>query len=139
MKNIIFGIPAFLAGVITAIFGGWTTGLTVYLVFCLIDIITGIIGAFLGKSDKTKTGSFSSIVGWKGLAKKILTLSLIAMAHWLDVLLGTNVIRDAAVFFFIFNEGTSIIENVGLFIPLPAIIQKALDVLREQSDNTELK
>ena len=139
MKEFLIGVPAVVAGVITAIFGGWSTGLTVYLVFCLIDLVTGIIGSFLGKSDKSNTGSFNSHVCWKGLAKKILTLCLIAMAHWLDVLLGTTVIRDSTIFFMIFQEGTSILENIGLFVPLPAIIQKALDVLKEQSDNTELK
>ena len=138
MKEYLLCLPSILAGVIAAAFGGWTTGLTVYLVFCLIDILTGTVNAFLGKSDKTKSGSFNSLIGWKGLAKKILTLCLIAMANQLDILLGTTVIRDAAVFFFIFNEGTSILENCGRWIELPSIIQKALDVLKDKSDNTEI-
>jgi toxin secretion/phage lysis holin len=138
VKEFLLGIPAVAAGILTSIFGGWDTGLTVYLIFCLIDIITGTINAFLGKSDKTMSGAFNSLIGWKGLVKKLMTLSLIAMAHWLDILLGTMVIRDAAVFFFIFNEGTSILENCGHWIELPAIIQRALDVLKSQSDNAEL-
>lgn len=139
MKEYILSIPSIIAGAIVAAFGGWSTGITVYLIFCLIDIITGTINAFLGKSNKTKSGSFNSFIGWKGLGKKLLTLCLIAMANQLDILLGTTVIRDAAVFFFIFNEGTSILENCGEWIELPAIIKKALDVLKEKSDNTEVR
>ena len=101
MKEYILCIPSVIAGAIAAAFGGWSTGITVYLIFCLIDIITGTINAFLGKSNKTKSGSFNSFIGWKGLGKKLLTLCLIAMANQRDILLGTTVIRDAAVFFFI--------------------------------------
>lgn len=132
-------VMSVIAGAIAAAFGGWSTGITVYLIFCLIDIATGTINAFLGKSNKTKSGSFNSFIGWKGLGRKLLTICLIAMANQLDILLGTTVIRDAAVFFFIFNEGTSILENCGKWIELPAIIKKALDVLKEKSDNTKVK
>lgn len=138
IKAILLGIPSVIVGIVTTIFGGWNTGLTVYLVFCIIDLVVGTINAFLGKSDKTNSGTFNSNISWKGFGKKIITLGLIAFAHWIDVLLGTTVIRDSSVLFFIFNEGTSILEHAGHWVELPPVIQRALDVLKAKSDDTKV-
>lgn len=139
MKNTIAATISVLGSSIAALFGGWNTGVQVLLILMLVDMITGIISAIMNKSDKTSTGALNSYVTWKGLVKKVVTILIVCLAYQLDLALNTSVIRDAAVIFFIFNEGTSILENAGhIGVPLPAIIQKALDVLKEKSDHSEL-
>lgn len=138
LKVFLFGIPSIMISAITAIFGGWDTGLQVYLVLCILDLVIGTINAFMGKSDKTKSGAFNSSISWKGFGKKLITLILIAAAHWIDVVLGTTVVRDSSVLFFIFNEGTSILEHAGHWIDLPPVIKRALDVLKSKSDDPKV-
>lgn len=129
------GILSLLGGCITAVFGGWNQGIQILLIMMLIDMISGIVSALMSKSTKTKTGALNSYITWKGICKKIGTLMMIGVAHQLDLALNTNIIRDSSVIFFIFNEGTSILENMGTIgVPLPAVIKKALDVLKEKSD-----
>lgn len=139
MKNTIGGVVSIFGSTLASLFGGWDTGLKVLLILMVIDMITGITSALMNKSTKTESGALNSYVTWKGIIKKIVTLLIICLAYQLDLALGTSVIRDATVIFFVFNEGTSILENAGhIGIPLPSIIQKALDVLKEKSDNSEI-
>ena len=139
MKNTIASIVTVTGSCITSLFGGWTTGVQVLLIMMLLDLITGIVSALMGKSDKSQSGALNSYITWKGLVKKIVTILIVCMAYQLDLALGTSVIRDATIIFFTFNEGTSILENCGhIGVPLPAIVQRALDVLKEKSDHSEL-
>ena len=76
-----------------------------------------------------------SRAGWKGLVRKGMTLLIVLIACRLDVMLGVNYIRDAVVIAFVVNETLSIIENAGLMgVPIPAAITKAIEMLREKSD-----
>jgi toxin secretion/phage lysis holin len=64
----------------------------------------------------------------------------VVVAHLIDRLLGTNYLRDAAAIAFCLNEVISIIENAGLMgIPMPKVIIKALEVLRQKAGETEEK
>lgn len=133
----VYGLAAgVLGGFITTVFGGWTQGIQILLIMMLIDMISGITSAVLCKSTKTKTGALNSYITWKGICKKLATLLMVGMAYQLDLALNTTIIRDATVIFFVFNEGTSIIENMGnIGVPLPSVIKKALDLLKEKSDS----
>ena len=104
-----------------------------------IDYISGVIVAgVFHKSTKTKTGGLNSLIGWKGLFKKGLTLAIVLVAHRLDLLIGTNYIRDAVIIAFCANELISIIENAGLIgIPIPTVITKAIEVLKERGGGNE--
>ena len=83
------------------------------------------------KSKHTDSGGLSSKAGWFGLAKKVCTLLLIAVAVRMDILLGTTYIRDAVCISFCLNELLSIVENTCLMgIPFPPAIKKAIDVLQ---------
>ena len=76
-----------------------------------------------------------SRAGWKGLVRKGMTLLIVLIACRLDVMLGVNYIRDAVVIAFVVNETLSIIENAGLMgVPIPAAITKAIEMLRDNSD-----
>ena len=101
-----------------------------------IDYISGlIVAAVFKKSHKTETGTLESRAGFKGLFRKGMTLLIILIACRLDLIIHTNFIRDAVVIGYIANESISIIENAGLMgLPIPKVIVKAIEVLRQQSE-----
>ena len=132
----VFGaIGAFIAN----LFGGWSNDMTTLLIFMAADYVTGIIvAAFFKKSNKSKTGSLSSIAGLKGLAKKGVILLVVLIAYRLDMSLGISYIKTTTIIGFIANELVSIIENVGLMgIPLPGIITKAIEILHDKGKEEE--
>ena len=88
------------------------------------------------KSEKTENGMLESRAGWKGLCRKGVTLLVVLVACRLDLILGSNFIRDAVVIAFVANEAISIIENAGLMgIPMPMPILKAIEVLKNKSES----
>lgn len=100
-----------------------------------IDYITGLIVAgVFNKSKKTDNGALESRAGWKGICRKGMTLLIVLIAHRLDLVMGSNFIRDVVVIAYIANEAISIIENAGLMgIPIPAIIVRAIEVLKNKN------
>ena len=137
MKEIVCTIIGVLGGGIAAMFGGWNAALTTLVIFMAIDYATGLIVAgVFHKSKKTDTGTLESRVGWKGLCRKGVTLLIVLVACRLDLIIGSNFIRDAAVIAFVANETISIIENAGLMgVPIPAVIIKAVDVLTKKAES----
>lgn len=124
---------------ITLFFGGWSAGLTTLIIFMVIDYISGIVVAGVFKnSPKSESGALQSRVGWKGLARKCMTLLFVLIAYRLDLLVGTNYIRDAVIIGFCANELLSIVENAGLMgVPLPSVITKAIDMLSQKVNTGE--
>ena len=131
MKNGICTGIGVIGGFIASLFGGWDTGLMTLVIFMGIDYISGIVVAgVFHNSKKTDTGTLESRAGWKGLCRKCMTLLFVLIAHRLDLVIGSNYIRDAIIIGFIANETISIVENAGLMgLPLPEVIIKAIDVL----------
>ena len=122
-------------GAIAALFGGWDAAIATLLIFMGIDYVTGLmVAGIFHRSAKSETGALESRAGWKGLCRKGMTLLIIIIAHRLDLMLGTTVIRDAVVIAFVANETISIIENAELMgVPIPAAIVKAIDVLNAKA------
>ena len=120
-----------VGGFIASLFGGWDIGLITLIIFMAIDYVSGIVVAgVFHNSKKTDTGTLESRAGWKGLCRKCMTLLFVLIAYRLDLVIGSNYIRDAVIIGFIANETISIIENAGLMgLPLPETITKAIDVL----------
>lgn len=121
-----------------AVIGGWLgwflgecDGLMYALIaFVIADYVTGVMCAV---SDKR----LSSEVGFKGICRKVLIFVLVGMANILDMhVIGTGcVLRTAVLFFYISNEGVSVLENAGhLGLPVPA---KLLDVLEQLHEDAE--
>lgn len=141
MRNstVLSGIIGLIGGAFTTLFGGWTAGMTSLVLFMAIDYISGLIVAgVFKKSTKSESGALESKAGWKGLARKCMTLLFVLIAYRLDLLLCTNYIRDAVVIGFCVNELVSIIENAGLMgLPLPSPIKRALEVLRSKAEFEE--
>ena len=139
MKAKLCTLLGVVGSAIAALFGGWDTGLATLIVFMVIDFGSGIVVAgVFHKSRKTETGALESRTGWKGLCRKCMTLFFVLIAYRLDLVIGTHYIRDTVIIGFIANELISIVENAGLMgIPLPAVIQKGIDILTSKADQPE--
>lgn len=135
MKEILCTIIGFIGSAIASFFGGWDAGIATLLIFMVLDYVSGLIVAAVFKnSPKTDTGSLESKAGWKGLCRKCMTLIFVLVAYRLDLVIGTNYIRDTVIIAFIANETISLVENAGLMgIPLPEIINKAIDILQKKN------
>ena len=138
MKRFIEAMISLIGAAITTLFGGWSTGLKTLIIFMVIDYLTGmIVAAVFKKSPKSEGGALSSKVGWKGLSKKAMTLLFVLIAYRLDVLIGTNYIRDAVIIGYCVNEVLSITENALIMgVPLPKVIKNAIDILSEKEDES---
>ena len=125
-----------IGGMISQAFGGWDAALVTLLLFMAVDYLSGLIvaGVFQA-SDKSTSGSLSSVACWQGLLKKGMTLVIVLVAARLDIVLGTAFVRDAVVVAYIVNETISIIENAGLMgLPVPDVIMQAIEQLQGKGD-----
>ena len=115
MKQGILTILGAKGAFVLRIFGGWNAGLPTLVIFMAIDYFTGLIVAgVFRKSGKTENGALSNKAGLQGIAKKIMMLLMVLVAVRLDILTGTNYIRDAVIIGLRGNELISIIENDSL-------------------------
>ena len=139
LKVRILSVIGCVGSVIASLFGGWDAALVTLLIFMGVDYVTGLIVAgVFHTSEKTENGALESRAGWKGLCRKGVTLLVVLVACRLDLMMGSNFIRDAVVIAFVANETISIIENAGLMgIPIPAVITKAIEVLKKKAESEE--
>lgn len=122
---------------VASLFGGWDAALVTLISFMCIDYVMGLIVAgVFHASEKTKNGTLESMAGWKGLCRKGVSLLVVLVACRLDLVMGSNFIRDAVVIAFTVNETISIVENAGLMgVPVPKVITKAIEVLKNKSES----
>ncbi len=139
MKEGVCFVTGAVGSFIASLFGGFDAAMVTLLIFMAIDYISGmIVAGVFKKSQKTKNGALESGAGWKGLCRKGMTLVIVLIAVRLDMVIKTNYIRDMVCIAFIANETISIIENAGLMgVPVPAVITKAIEVLKEKSEREE--
>lgn len=132
-----------VGGIIASLLGGWDAVLKTLVLFMFVDYMLGLLVAgVFKKSDKTDDGGLESRAGWKGLCRKGVSLTVVLVAAQLDGLLGvdTNYIRNTVVIAFAANEALSILENAGLIgVPIPAIIQDAISVLKKEAEDRKIK
>ena len=113
--------------------GGCDGLILALLAFVVIDYITGVMCAIADKK-------LSSAVGFKGICRKVLIFLLVGIANILDVqVIGTgSVLRTAVIFFYISNEGVSLLENAGhLGLPIPVKIKTVLEQLHDRAEREE--
>lgn len=136
MKNAICTTAGAIGGVIASLFGGWDAGLATLVMFMAIDYVSGLVVAgVFHNSKKNNVRALESKAGWKGLCRKGMSLLFVLIAYRLDLAIGSNYIRDAVIIGFIVNETISIVENAGLMgVPLPKVINKAIDILTSKSE-----
>ena len=117
---------------------GWFLGgcdglLYALLAFVVIDYVTGIMCAVVDKK-------LSSAVGFKGIFKKVLIFALVGIGHILDThIIGSgSVMRTAIVFFYLSNEGVSLLENAAyLGLPIPQKLKSVLEQLHDRAEKEE--
>ena len=128
--NLIQFIFTAIGGWLGYFLGGCDGLLVALVVFVTVDYLTGVMCAI---EDKT----LSSEVGFKGICRKVIIFMLVGIAHVLDVnVIATgSVLRTAVIFFYLSNEGVSLLENAGhLGLPIP---EKLKDVLEQLHDRAE--
>ena len=136
MRFISTGIPiAFSAigGFIGWLLGGFDGFLYALIAFAVIDYITGVMCAI---SDKR----LSSEVGFKGICRKVLIFVLVGIGNLVDVyVLGeAGVLRTAVIFFYLSNEGVSLLENSAhLGLPIPQKLKSVLEQLHDRSEKED--
>lgn len=113
--------------------GGCDGLLIALVVFALADYVTGVMCAI---SDK----KLSSEVGFRGICRKVLLFLLVGVANILDIhIIGTgSVLRTAVIFFYLSNEGVSLLENAAyLGLPVPTKLKDVLAQLHDRDDKEE--
>lgn len=121
-----------LSGIVTELvylLGGWDVALQCLIIAIALDYISGLIKAF-----HTKT--LSSRIGFRGLLKKIGYLLIVMLAVLIDRVTGNSgAIRTLVIYYFVANEGLSVLENLSVTnIPIPKVIKKALKALKKESN-----
>ena len=117
---------------------GWFLGgcdglLYALIAFCIIDYLSGVACAI---SDH----NLSSQIGFKGIFKKVLIFLLVGIGHILDthVIGSGSVLRTAVIFFYLSNEGVSLIENAAhLGLPIPEKLKSVLEQLHDRAEKEE--
>lgn len=133
MKEWVCTVAGTIGGLIAGLFGGWDAAMLSLLIFMGVDYLTGLIVAASGKSPKSEGGGLSSKIGWRGLAKKCVSLLLVLVAAQLDNVLGIDYVRAGVCIGFMCNELISILENAGLMgVNLPEVLTKAIDLLQKK-------
>ena len=128
--NVIQMVFTGIGGWLGYFLGGYDGLLYALIVFMVVDYITGVMCAI---NDK----KLSSAVGFKGICRKVLILMLVGVANLLDVtIIGTGaVLRTAVIFFYLSNEGVSLLENAGhLGLPIPEKLKEILAQLHDRAE-----
>ena len=134
MKNIIETMQFIFASI--GAFIGWLLGgvdgfMYALVTFVIIDYVTGLMVAVLEHK-------LSSEIGFKGIFKKVLIFTLVGIGHMIDfyVIKNGSAIRTAVLFFYLSNEGISIIENaVKIGLPIPMKLKNVLQQLRRGDED----
>lgn len=133
--NIIQVALAAVGGWLGWFLGGCDGLLYALIAFVVIDYITGIMCAIYDKN-------LSSSIGFKGICKKVLIFLMVGIGHILDTkVIGTgSVLRTAFIFFYISDEGISLIENAAhLGLPIPEKLRDVLEQLHNRAEKTDSK
>lgn len=110
--------------------GGWDGFLYALVAFIVIDYMTGIMVGVLDKK-------LSSEVGFRGICRKVIIFSLVGIAHLIDTeIIGSgSALRTAVIFFYLSNEGISILENAGrIGLPIPNKLLEIMEQLNKKGN-----
>ena len=112
-------------------FGVVTPALELLLWCICLDIFVGVLASFVNPKLY-----FNSRKMFKGVVKKIVLLSIVAFSKHLDIMMNTDIICMTTCYFFIINEGMSVLENAGKCgLKLPKIIENSLEQLKGLTNN----
>lgn len=110
--------------------GGFDVAISCLLIAIALDYVSGILKAFINKN-------LSSEIGFKGILKKVGVLVIVMLGVLVDRVAGeTGAIRTLVIYYFVANEGLSIVENLGeAGLPIPKKLKEALKALKKETDS----
>lgn len=134
MKTLISNTASIILTTLVFLIGGWDVAIECMIIVLIIDYLTGVASAIYNKK-------LSSKVGFKGIIKKFCYLLVVALSVVIDRLTNTNgVIRTMVIYFFVANDGLSILENLGeMGVKLPKRLLDSLEQLKEKTTDTKEK
>lgn len=127
MKHTVLNGCSIVLTALSYLLGGFDSALKCLIIVIIIDYLTGIICAIYNNTLNSKTGL-------KGILKKFCYLLIVTVAVVIDEITGeTGIIRNLVIFFFVANDGISILENVGkMGINYPEKLKQVLEQLNEK-------
>ena len=130
----VWGTITGAVGVLSSyLFGAWNDALEALIVAMLIDYVSGVLAAYVNPHL-----ALNSQRGFRGICKKIMILLLVCLAHFMDSATGQAVICTAVIWFFIGNEGLSIVENAAkMGLPVPEKLKAALEQLATEKKDKD--
>lgn len=128
MKEVLQSIIAVVSTGLVYLLGGFDVSLMALVIAIVLDYISGVLKAYVTKE-------LSSRIGLKGIIKKVGVLLVVMLAVIIDnVTGGTGAIRTLVIYYFVANEGLSVIENLGQAgVPIPQSIKKSLKALKKEN------
>lgn len=143
MDNL-YKIAAAAAGAVISFFTGIPVIMWVLIAMMTLDYVTGLMTGMMGVSSKTEGGKLSSRAAFDGLMRKIMIFLVVILSVLVDLAVQYgagvtfNAVTGATCLWFIASEGVSVLENAAeLGVPIPGILRKALEVLRDSSGDAE--
>lgn len=129
-----WGAVASVVGTIVSYALGWNGVLEALLCAMVLDYLSGLLAAYINPNMK-----LDSRRGFRGIGKKIMILLLVSLAHFADRATGQTIVQTIAIWFFLGNEGLSILENAAnAGVPVPERLKKTLEQLKsEKGGRTE--
>lgn len=122
------GAVSIFGYITTLLYGGFSKLLLLLIAFVIVDYVTGIMAAYVKKR-------LSSRVCFKGIAQKVFIFALVSIAHVVDTILGTNMIKDVTILFYLVNEFISIMENATrMGVPIPDMLKKVIEAIKKKAD-----
>ena len=127
MRELINTAIAGIGTTLVYLWGGFDVAMQCLLMAIVLDYVTGIIKAYITKN-------LSSSIGFRGIIKKVAILLLVMLAVIIDRITGeSGAVRTLVIYYFVANEGLSIVENLGQSgIPIPKSIKNALKALKKE-------
>lgn len=129
MRNILNFLTGSVLTTITYFLGGWDLALQTLLLVIVLDYVTGVLRAIFDKK-------LNSEIGVRGIIKKVGYLIIVAISVMLDDIAGnTGAIRTIVIYFFVANEGISLVENwAGMGLPVPKVVIDTLEQLKNKEE-----
>ena len=123
-----WGAIASVLGVVCSYALGWNSILEALVIAMTVDYLSGLLAACADPRRK-----LDSRIGFRGIVKKVMILLLVALAHAIDQATGQTVVQIGVIWFFLGNEGLSIIENAAAAgLPIPKMLREKLEQLNSE-------
>ena len=143
MDNL-YKIAAAAAGAVISFFTGIPVIMWVLIAMMTLDYVTGLMTGMMGVSSKTEGGKLSSRAAFDGLMRKIMIFLVVILSVLVDLAVQYgagvtfNAVTGATCLWFIASEGVSVLENAAeMGVPIPGILRRALEVLKDGSEDEE--